>query len=266
MGLSFCSLASGSSGNCYIVKSSEATVLVDAGISTKKIHNLIDELGIKRSEINGVLITHEHTDHVKGLKVLTKQNKNWRVYASRGTAESIKGNIHDENMLISFEAGDTIYLNDMEIRSMRVSHDAADPVCYSISSEDSCVMIITDTGFVSDEAAAELKTADIIVIEANYEVNMLKMGPYPYNLKLRILGDQGHLSNETAGQVLAEAMAADGRFRHVYLAHLSKENNFPKLAEQTVKNILEENNIYTERHLKLEVLKRDEKSGLTYII
>lgn len=265
MGLSFCSLASGSSGNCYIVKSSEATVLIDVGISTKKIHNSIDELGIKRDEINGIFITHEHTDHIKGLKVITKKNPEWRVYASRGTAESIRDKINDDSMLIPFQAGDTIFLNDMEIRSMRVSHDAADPVCYSISSGDSKVMIITDTGFVSGEAAEELRTADIIVIEANYEVNMLKMGNYPYSLKLRILGDQGHLSNETAGQTVADAMTADERFRHVYLAHLSKENNFPKLAEQTVKNILEEKNIYTDRHLKLEVLKRDETSGLTYI-
>lgn len=265
MGLSFCSLASGSSGNCYIVKSREATILIDAGISTKKIHNSLDELGLLRSEINGVFITHEHTDHIKALPVLTKKNPSWSIYASRGTAAYLEDRVHDAARIIDFNAGDTIYLNDMQIRTVRASHDAIDPVCYAVSSENSKLMILTDTGVITKEAQAELQTADIIAIEANHEVNMLKMGPYPYSLKCRILGECGHLSNETAGRAVAEIMQADERFRYIYLAHLSKENNFPKLAAQTVKNILEENNFYIDRHLKLDVLMRDGISCLTHI-
>lgn len=265
MGLSFCSLASGSSGNCYIIKSSEAVILIDAGISTKKIHNSIDELGVLRSEINGVFITHEHSDHIKALPVLTKKNPEWNIYASRGTSAYLQDKVYDDRQLIDFTAGDTICVNDMEIHTVRVSHDAVDPVCYAICSGGSKIMIMTDTGIVTDEAVKELKTSDIIALEANHEVNMLKMGPYPYSLKCRILGECGHLSNETAGNIIADVMSADDRFRYVYLAHLSKENNFPKLAEQTVKNILEENNFYTDRHLKLEVLKRDAISCLTHI-
>lgn len=265
MGLSFCSLASGSSGNCYVVKSEEKTILIDAGISTKKIHEGLDELGILRSEIDAVFITHEHSDHIRALPVLTKKNPQWRIFASCGTAGYLEEKVYDRSRLQPLAAGSTLTLGDMEIHSVRVSHDALDPVCYSVSSGGTRLMILTDTGCVTEEARAELCSCDLIVLEANHEVNMLKMGPYPYSLKLRILGEEGHLSNETAGTVLSEVMAQDGRFRQLYLAHLSRENNFPKLAEQTVKNILEENSFYSDRDYRLEVIRREGISCLTHI-
>jgi phosphoribosyl 1,2-cyclic phosphodiesterase len=265
MGISFCSFASGSSGNCYIIKSSKSAILIDVGISTKKIHAAMDELGILRSEIHGVLVTHEHTDHIKAIPVLTKKNPEWKIYASRGTALCLQEKVYDENQLHTFESGDTIVIGDMTIKSMHISHDAADPVCYSVECGGSKLIILTDTGIVPDDVKEELKTSDLIVIEANHEVNMLKMGSYPYELKRRILGDHGHLSNETAGSILAETMSADNRFRYIYLAHLSNENNFPGLAAQTVKNILEESSFYVDRHLKLDVIKREGISCLTKI-
>lgn len=265
MGLSFCSLASGSSGNCYVVKSEETAILIDAGISTKKIHEGLDELGILRSEIDAVFITHEHSDHIKALPVLTKKNPEWKVFASRGTSLYLEDKVRECSQLHTFEAGDEICIGDMKLRTMRVSHDALDPVCYSVASGRRQLMILTDTGYVTAEAREEMKSSDLIVLEANHEVNMLKMGAYPYALKLRILGDQGHLSNETAGSVLAEIMAEDRRFRQLYLAHLSRENNFPKLAEQTVKNILEENSFYSDRDYRLEVIRREGISCLTHI-
>lgn len=265
MGLSFCSLASGSSGNCYIIKSSSSAILIDAGISTKKIHSLIDKLDVKRSDIHGVFVTHEHSDHIKALPVLTKQNPEWNVYASFGTCRQLCDKVHSECQLKSFNTGSCIAVGDMTVSSFGSSHDASDPVCYSVECEGKKIVVLTDTGLVPAGIAEEMTSADIIVLESNYEVNMLKMGPYPYNLKRRILGDKGHLSNEDAGDILTSVMSKDSRFRHVFLAHLSKENNFPKLAHQTVLNILEENGFYADRDLQLEVLSRDGLSGFTDI-
>jgi phosphoribosyl 1,2-cyclic phosphodiesterase len=265
MELSFCSFASGSSGNCYLVKSARAGILIDAGISTKRIHTAIDEIGISRSDIDAVFITHEHSDHVKGIKVLTKQNPSWRVYASRGTGDCIRESVHRAEQLICFDAGDVLEIGDMKVKSLGISHDAADPVSYSITCGDSKLTILTDTGYVPAAAADELVDSDIIILEANHEVNMLKAGPYPYNLKLRILGERGHLSNEAAGDILTSVMRADARYRKIFLAHLSKENNFPSLAKQTVSNMLEEQGFLAEKHFDLEVLCREEISGVTEI-
>ncbi|MDD7408656.1 MAG: MBL fold metallo-hydrolase [Anaerovoracaceae bacterium] len=265
MALSVCSFASGSSGNCYLVRSSDTAILIDAGISTKRIHDSMGKIGVDRSSIDGVFITHEHSDHVKGLRVLTKKNPDWRIYTSEGTGEQIKDSIFDQSRLNCFEAGDMIEVGDMKVQSIKISHDAADPVCYSVSAEGSNLLIMTDTGFVPNEAASRMRGADIIVMEANHEVNMLKAGSYPYRLKMRILGDRGHLSNETAGETLAETMTQDPRYRKIYLAHLSRENNFPRLAFQTVKNILEENHFYPGRDFSLDVMRRDEISGMATV-
>ncbi len=265
MELSFCSFASGSGGNCYLVKSRETAILVDAGISTKRIHNAIEEIGLIRSEISGVFVTHEHSDHIKGINILTKKNPDWKVFASKGTGECLRDRVFHENQLCCFDAGDTLLIGDMFIKSFSISHDATDPVCYSIKSGESKLTILTDTGFVTKEAQQEMNESDIIVLEANHEINMLKAGPYPYSLKRRILGEYGHLSNEVAGESLAEVMKADSRFRKVFLAHLSKENNFPGLARQTVANILEENRFFIGRHLDLEVISSERISGFAHI-
>lgn len=265
MSLFVCSLSSGSSGNCYMVRSEENVILIDAGISTKRIHESLESIGIGREAISGVFITHEHSDHVKGLKVLTKKNPEWKVYSSEGTGNCIKEYIYDQGQLECFTAGECVDIGDINIRSIRVSHDAADPVCYYISSGDQSILLLTDTGYVTAEAAGYMRRSEIIIIEANHEVNMLRAGSYPYYLKRRILGDKGHLSNEAAGEILAENIGANGTYKRILLAHLSKENNFPLLAEQTVKNILEENGFYCGRDFSIDVLKRDEISGITEI-
>ena len=124
------------------------------------------------------------------------------------------------------------------------------------------ISILTDTGYVPQQAAEYLCRSDIIILEANHEVNMLRAGPYPYSLKRRILGERGHLSNEDAGLALAEIMRKDNRYRHIFLAHLSSKNNFPGLALQTVKNILEENRFYMDRDFRLETMRREGISGI----
>lgn len=263
MELGFCSFASGSSGNCYLIKSREAAILIDAGITTKRIHRSLEDVGVDRSEIRGIFVTHEHSDHVKGIKVLTKQNPDWEVIASPGTATAIAADVYDPKRIGMLEAGHDMKIADMTVRSLRVSHDAAEPVCYSVSCNGSKITIVTDTGYVPEEVQAEMTDSDLVVLEANHEVNMLKAGPYPYYLKQRILGDQGHLSNETAGDVISGIMESEKRFRRVYLAHLSDKNNFPDLARQTVKNILEEHDFLPGRDLALDVMKRESISGVT---
>ena len=263
MNLSFCSFASGSSGNCYLIKSRESAILIDAGISTKKIHAALQETGTDREEIRGVFVTHEHSDHTKGLKVLTKQNPRWQIYASDETCGCLREIVHNGDRVGSLDRNDTVTIGDMQIRAIDISHDAAHPVCYTVTSGGSKLTVVTDTGYMPQSVMSELITSDLIVIEANHEVNMLKAGPYPYRLKLRILGDSGHLSNEAAGEILADTMKCDERFRTILLAHLSRENNFPQLALQTVTNILEENKFYPGRHMRLEVLSREGISGFT---
>ena len=263
MGLSVCSFASGSSGNCYLVRGGRTTILIDAGISNKKITDFLKDAGVGREEVDGVFVTHEHTDHTKGLRVLTRKNPGWKIYSSTGTAPSLQDMIHGEDRLICFEAGSEIRIGDLAIRSIPVSHDAADPVCYTVASGGTRLTILTDTGCITRQAAETLCHSEIIILESNHEVNMLRAGPYPYSLKRRILGDRGHLSNEDAGQILAETMQKDRRFRHILLAHLSSRNNFPGLAFQTVKNILEENGFYMDRDFRLEVIRREGISGVT---
>ncbi len=257
MGLSVCSFASGSSGNCYLVRSGRSAILIDAGISNRKITGFLREVGVERGDIDSVFVTHEHTDHTKGLKVLTKNNPEWKVYASAGTGESIRDKVHGENQLICFDAGSAVQAGGMTVQSIRISHDAADPVCYSVASGGTRLTILTDSGIVTEEAAEYLRCSDIVILEANHEVNMLKAGPYPYSLKRRILGEKGHLSNEDAGRTLADMMQRDGSYRQIFLAHLSSKNNFPGLALQTVKNILEENRFYMDRDYRLEVVRRE---------
>ena len=265
MGLSVCSFASGSSGNCYLVRSDHGAILIDAGISNKKITGFLAEAGVDREEIDSVFITHEHSDHTKGLKVLTKRNPEWKVYASAGTGDYIRNLVHGQDQLVCFDAGSALQAADMTVQSIRISHDAADPVCYSVQAGGTRLTILTDSGVVTAEAAEYLHRSDIVILEANHEVNMLKAGPYPYSLKRRILSEKGHLSNEDAGRVLADTMQRDGRFRQIFLAHLSSKNNFPGLALQTVKNILEENRFYMDRDFRLEVMRREGISGIAEV-
>ena len=263
MNLSFCSLASGSSGNCYLIKSRESAILIDAGISTKKIHAALEDTGTDRNQISGVFITHEHSDHVKGLKVLTKQNPGWDVYSSEETCRCLQELVHNEERICTLNANCVKEIGGMRIKAMNISHDAVQPVCYTVETEGSKLSILTDTGYVPEDVFSELVGSDLIVIEANHEVNMLKAGSYPYSLKRRILGESGHLSNEAAGEALAEVVSCDDRFRTILLAHLSRENNFPQLAFQTVANILEERRYYPGKHMRLEVLSREGLSGFT---
>ena len=259
MTLSFCSFSSGSSGNCYLIKSENTAVLVDAGISGKKIFDGLEATETPLEQLAALLITHEHVDHTKSIKTLLKKEKSLKAYANAMTWGQINSQVSDEQKEI-FETGESFLIGDILVKTFRVSHDAADPVGYTLSSGGKQISIVTDTGCMNEDIISEIKEADILILEANHDVDMLKLGRYPWFLKQRVLGEEGHLSNTAAGETILRLLSENGKERQVLLAHLSKENNFPEMAYQTIKNILEESDFYIGKHIKLTTIIRDEVS------
>jgi phosphoribosyl 1,2-cyclic phosphodiesterase len=264
MSLTFCSFSSGSSGNCSLVKSKKTAVLVDAGISTYRILQSLGYVGTGLGDVSALLITHEHTDHIRSIRAVNRKLPHITTYANIGTWKHIE-NLVDEKQRSVFKTGEAFTIADMEIKPFRLSHDATEPVGYSFRSGGKQISIITDTGFLNEEILDEIIDADLLAIEANHDTEMLKMGRYPYFLKRRILGEKGHLSNVDAASVICRLLSQKDKFRQVLLAHLSRENNFPEMAYQTVKNLLEEKNFYIGKHLRLNIIARDEMSAV-YIV
>ncbi|MGB4658226.1 MAG: MBL fold metallo-hydrolase [Mobilitalea sp.] len=233
--MKLCSIASGSSGNCVYVGSNTTNLLVDAGISTKRIVSGLNGIDIMPDTIQGILITHEHSDHVSGLGVLARKY-HVPIYATYQTARSIQqikslGEIPEE--LFHFIKPDEAFqINDIHIEPFSTSHDASDPVCYTLHSEGHKIGIATDLGKYDEYIVSKLIDSELLYIEANHDVNMLMVGSYPYYLKQRILGDRGHLSNETSADLIHKLI--NPRLQHIFLAHLSKENNYEELAYETV--------------------------------
>jgi len=263
MALSFCSFSSGSSGNCYLVQSGRTALLVDAGISGRKIHEGLSATGTDPAKLSGLLITHEHIDHIRSIKTLSKKN-GIDIYANENTWAAMNMDVADDRKKM-FATGERFQIGDIDIKAFNVFHDATDPVGFSFFHEGRQISIVTDTGCITDDILDEIAGADLLVLEANHDVNMLKIGRYPWFLKQRILGDEGHLSNEAAAEVLLRLLDGSDKARQVLLAHLSKENNFPQMAYQTVKNMLEENDYYIGKHISVDMIVRDEIS-FTYQI
>ena len=266
MKLGFCSLASGSSGNCYLIKSDNTV-----GISCKAIKTGLGELGLSLSDIDAVFITHDHIDHIKGIKTLLK-NTRCPLYASHGTLEALVKKVSPlpYERLMETGSGEEIKAGDIRVTPFDLSHDTDEPITFSFEKDDAKICVVTDTGYVSDAIFNNIKDADILALESNHERNILLYGSYPYSLKLRILSDTGHLSNEACAHCLTEVLryrrirkriSDDNGTMKVFLAHLSKENNTPEQAMITVKNALEEEGFIVGRDLELEVLDRDRRSG-----
>ena len=263
MSLTICSLASGSSGNCYVVQSQNTALLVDAGISARRIRNGLACLGLDPNGLEGVLITHEHSDHISGLRTLARTG-DMKIFANAETFRGMRFEL-PEDRCCRFSTGDTFQVGELNIRTFAVSHDTADPVGYSLSFEGRRITIVTDTGAVTQPLLQEIREADILVLESNHDESILRMGHYPWFLKQRILGEQGHLSNEAAARALAEVLRDEKRkgqkkLRRVLLAHLSRENNFPEMAMATMENILEESGCPAGNETQLITLSRTEIS------
>ena len=258
----FCSLSSGSSGNCYLVASEETSLLVDAGISGRNIRAGLATCGLEMADVDGVLITHEHTDHIKSLQVVHNQAKAATIYTSKGTRKYINAKMPkvSPERVVEVEPSDGAWMiGDIEVTPVSLSHDAVMPLGFSFRKGDSQISIITDTGEVTEEIFQVIKESDLLVLEANYEENVLMIGPYPYNLKVRIKGKHGHLSNEDAANCIVRVLAERNNINMpiVALAHTSKENNTPDLAYATVENILYDSNYMEGRDYSLKVLLRD---------
>lgn len=222
-------IASGSSGNALVLSTGSTHILLDAGISCRRITAALKALKIEAEQLSGVLITHSHSDHVGGLATFVK-HYSVPVYASLATAAALARDIPAVLPRIrAFLPGDAFTVGDALVQSFPTSHDAEGSVDYRIDGEGFSFGALTDTGVIPELACALLPGVDTLLLESNHDINMLLSGPYPYYLKQRILGDCGHLSNETAAEFAR--LAADHGTRQIILAHLSAENNTPRLAE-----------------------------------
>jgi phosphoribosyl 1,2-cyclic phosphodiesterase len=255
MNIRICSLSSGSSGNCIYVGSESTGLLVDCGVSGKEILEGLKNIGVCNTAIRGILVTHEHSDHTKGLGVVSRK-LNVPLYANSKTWEGFEGSIgaiKSENIKV-FDTGKEFNINEINIKSFTIPHDASDPVGFSFMEGNKKVCIATDMGYFSEEVKSNIKGSDMVLLESNHDIEMVKVSQYPYFLKRRILSDVGHLSNEAAGKAVFELLETG--VRKVLLGHLSKENNFPELAYQTVKGILEAERVTVGKDIELDVAPR----------
>ncbi len=262
--MKMCPIASGSSGNVIYVGSSTTNILVDAGISKKRIEEGLQSIGMNGFDMNAILITHEHSDHIQGLGVFVRKYP-VPIYGTARTLDAIQlskslGHIPPELFHV-VEPDVEFEIGDVTVHPMKTSHDAADSVAYRFYHDDKRVAIATDLGTYDEYIVNGLKELDAILIEANHDVRMLQVGPYPYPLKQRILSDVGHLSNELCGKLLCEI--AGDRLRSVILGHLSQENNLPDLAYETVRMEIEmSDNELRASDFDIRVAKRSEPSGI----
>ena len=223
----FFSIISGSSGNCTYISDGKTKLLIDCGLSGKRLCEALAAMHIPVSDIDAVLVTHEHSDHTKGLGVIARKYK-IPVYATNGTHRNMSVGEIDFSQRYAVTPFSDFFINSIGVRPFAIPHDAAEPVGYSFYIDNKKYSIATDMGFLSDDIKKQLLGSHSIILESNHDVEMLKLGPYPYPLKRRILSDIGHLSNEVAAQTAVE-LAKNGT-KHIMLGHLSKENNRPEIA------------------------------------
>ena len=257
-----CTIASGSSGNCILAGTSKTQVLVDAGVSRKRIEEGLSHFGTSLCEISGILITHEHIDHIAGLGVISRKY-HIPIYGTKETLLGIRqtkslGEI-DASLFQDIEPEERFQIGDMHIRPFSISHDALRPVAYRLEHQGKSAAVATDLGNYTRETVEALSGVETLLLEANHDIRMLQAGPYPYPLKQRIMGDMGHLSNERSAQLLNQILH-DG-MKHIFLGHLSKENNLEALAFETVRTEIDmADTPYRAADFDLQVAKRDTPS------
>ncbi|GIP65053.1 putative metallo-hydrolase YycJ [Virgibacillus pantothenticus] len=242
MTLRFSVLASGSTGNAFYIETEREKLLVDAGLSGKQMDRLFAGIDIDPRQLSGILVTHEHSDHIKGLGILARKYQ-LPIYANEKTWKAMEKSIGkisiDQKFYFHMEEVKTF--GDMDVASFGVSHDAVAPMFYTFHHQGKKVALVTDLGYVSDRIKKTVEGADAYIFEANHDVGMLRMGKYPWNVKRRILGDSGHISNEDCGLALADII--NNNTQRIYLAHLSLDNNMRDLARMSVDQVLQERGI-----------------------
>ena len=264
MELRFCPLFSGSSGNALYLGCGDTHLLIDAGMSGAKITAEMERIGLSPKDLTGILVTHEHADHIAGAGILSRRY-DLPIYANEGTWVAMHeklGNIHEKNVML-FETGADFHIGSLDITPFATPHDAAEPVGYSFYAGRNKLSIATDLGAVKESWLKHIEESDLVLLESNHDVDMLKAGRYPYELKRRILGSKGHLSNDDAGKAAVELVRRG--VRSIILGHLSGENNFPELAYQSVCSMLQLEGIDPGSDVMLSVASRDGASGM-YVI
>lgn len=256
MGLNFCSLSSGSSGNCYYIGNEFHGILIDAGISATAIRKFLKNLDISMQTIMGVLITHNHIDHIRGLEVLTRKNS-----IPAFTTEKVWKSILTPRTNISSDCIRKIplqqkfHLAGFDIEAFKVSHDAPETIGFHIAAGDKRITIVTDLGHICQTASKYIKKANLLVIESNYDDQMLMNGRYPHFLKARISSDHGHLGNHQTSEFLADIF--NDNIHHICLAHLSKNNNTPEKALEILTKTFSDRGIELSSHQQISILNRN---------
>ncbi|WP_404348633.1 MBL fold metallo-hydrolase [Sutcliffiella horikoshii] len=264
MSLHFSVLASGSTGNAIYVATEEHSLLIDAGLSGKKMQELFNGIGRKIEDLSGILVTHEHSDHIKGLGVLARKYK-LPIYANEKTWKAMDGlvGVIPTEQKFNFEIEQVKTFGGLDVQSFGVSHDAAEPMFYSFHDGDKKVVVITDTGYVSDRMKGIISNADAYVFESNHDVQMLQMGHYPWSIKRRILSDVGHVSNEDAALAMADVMG--DKTKRIYLAHLSKDNNMKDLARMSVQQTLATRDVIVGEQVELYDTDPNKPTALAFV-
>jgi phosphoribosyl 1,2-cyclic phosphodiesterase len=264
MTLHFSVLASGSTGNAIYVESGNQRFLVDAGLSGKQMDALFAQIGREMKNLSGILVTHEHSDHIKGLGIVARKYK-LPIYANEKTWKAMDGLIGEipVEQKFTFDMETVKTFGSLDIESFGVSHDAAEPMFYVFHQDGKKLVLITDTGYVSDRMKGIISDADAYVFESNHDVQMLRMGRYPWNIKRRILGDYGHVSNEDAALAMSEVIG--DRTKRIYLAHLSLDNNMKDLARMSVAQTLESRGVVIGEQVDLYDTDAKIPTGLTAV-
>jgi phosphoribosyl 1,2-cyclic phosphodiesterase len=233
--MQFSVLGSGSKGNALYIESGKTAILIDAGFSGKELAKRMAVHGKDVSDLNGLFLTHEHGDHIKGVGVLSRHCL-LPVYANAGTFKGSEKTVKKLHRRVEFETGSVVELQDLEIRSFRISHDTLDPVGYLVSDGKHSVACCTDTGKVSHLISRRLSKCEALVLEFNHDPVMLKNGPYPFALQQRVRSSQGHLANDDAAEFL-KSLVHD-KLQQVILAHLSETNNTADIALKSAVAVL----------------------------
>ncbi|GAA0468971.1 MBL fold metallo-hydrolase [Alkalibacillus silvisoli] len=251
MSLHFSVLASSSSGNAFYIGTNNTKLLVDAGLSGKRIESLLQEVDVSPHDLGGILVTHEHSDHIKGLGIMARRYQ-IPIYANAKTWQAMENAIGKipTDQKFEFEIETVKSFSGLDIESFGVSHDALEPMFYVFHYEGKKVAMLTDTGYVSERMKKTIENADALLFETNHDVGMLQMGKYPWNVKRRILSDLGHVSNDDAALAMMDVIG--DQTKKIYLGHLSQDNNMVDLAQMSVEQKLKENGFPVGEALQLE--------------
>ncbi|MBZ6527747.1 MBL fold metallo-hydrolase [Aerococcaceae bacterium DSM 111021] len=259
--LQYSILASGSSGNCTYVESMNSRIMIDAGLSGKRIEALFEQVDRKVSDLDAILVTHEHKDHIHGVGVLSRKY-NIPIYANAKTwsaMENMLGKIAPENRQY-IEPDTLVSIGDIDVLSYGVSHDAIQPQFYAFQKGKQNFAMLTDTGYVSDRLRSQLKNMSAYLIESNHEIELLRYGKYPWSVKQRILSDRGHLSNEDGALAMKDLIG--NKTKDIYLGHLSRDNNTKQFAMASMEDILRYNNFAVNEDFLLHMTDPAEATPL----